>query len=105
MYSIQCTLYFLQKPMIFDLQACLLQYLNHPETDCTDPNTGSMCITALQAKQPPNSKAENLRNEEVAKSFPFELGVNYIRERSTRYFSKSLLFKFSLFFFFNLFYS
>ncbi|XP_031636102.1 laccase-2-like isoform X2 [Contarinia nasturtii] len=71
----------IERPTYKSLEDPTASYLNHPEMNCADSNSSSICITALHQKPKPNASAENLRHEEIEKRFEFELRVDYDTKR------------------------
>ncbi|XP_031619168.1 laccase-like [Contarinia nasturtii] len=60
-------------------------YLNHPQTDCTDKTSNSLCVAALQQKDISSPTGGNLRFENIANGFPFEFRNIIGQERPSVY--------------------
>ncbi|XP_055295200.1 uncharacterized protein LOC129564973 [Sitodiplosis mosellana] len=61
--------------------------LNHPQTNCADPNSNSYCVAALESKNIYPPIGGSLRNEPVEKVIPFEFRVRAVFDRPSHYFT------------------
>ncbi|XP_031624237.1 laccase-3-like isoform X2 [Contarinia nasturtii] len=75
------------RPSYKSLDDPTVSYLNHPHTDCTDQNSNSYCVAALQQKQIPYPTGGNLRNKEIKKRFKLEFRNVLGTDRSMNYFT------------------